>query len=233
MSSLLRRSGAAYVETLLGRCRIFIGKECSGSILPGEMPVVIDNLRASSTIVTALACGVEEIIPVTRDEDALSLQQQGVVIAGESGGVKLPGYDLGNSPVELLRRAEQQPFKTMAFKTSNLIPLLVALPHAWVCSSLNLQAIANHLAEKDVCIIAAGGENGVTEDLAVAIALHAHLNHAPFDEHLIAHFIQESLAARHLNSIGYAGDVGFIARVNIYDIIPYYDGKTIKRADFH
>jgi len=81
------------------------------------------------------------------------------------------------------------PLKTMAFKTSNLIPLLAAIPHAWICSSLNLQAMANYLAEKDVCIIAAGGENGVTEDLAVAIALHAHLNHAPFDEQLIAHFI--------------------------------------------
>jgi phosphosulfolactate phosphohydrolase-like enzyme len=122
----------------LERCRIGIGKEYAGSILPGEMPVVIDNLRASSTIVTALACGVEEIIPVTRDQDAFSLKQQGVVIAGESGGVKLPGYDLGNSPVELLRWAEQQPFKTMAFKTSNLIPLLGKLAHAWICSSLNL-----------------------------------------------------------------------------------------------
>jgi len=197
------------------------------------MPVVIDTLRASSTIVTALACGVEEIIPVTRDEDAFSSQQQGVVIAGESGGVKLPGYDLGNSPVELLRRAEQHPFKTMAFKTSNLIPLLAALPQAWICSSLNLQAMANYLAEKDVCIFAAGGENGVSEDLAVAIALHAHLNHAPFDEQLIAHFILESPAARHLKSIGYAEDVKFIARVNIYDIIPYYDGKTIKKADIN
>ena len=197
------------------------------------MPAVIDNLRASSTIVTALACGVEEIIPVIRDEEAFSLQKKGIVIAGESGGVKLPGYDLGNSPIELLRRAEQQPFKTMAFKTSNLIPLLVALPNAWICSSLNLQAMANHLAEKDVGIIAAGGENGVSEDLAVAIALHSYLNHAPFDEHLIAYFIQESPAAHHLNSIGYAEDVEFAARVNIYDIIPYYDGKTIKRADLH
>jgi len=233
MSSLLKPSGAAYGETPLGRCRIFIGKECAGNILPGEMPVVIDNLRASSTIVTALACGVEEIIPVTRDEDALSLQKKGIVIAGESGGVKLPGYDLGNSPSELLRHAEQQPFKTMAFKTSNLIPLLAALPHSWICSSLNLQAMASYLTHKDVCIIAAGGEKGVSEDLAVAIALHSHLNHAPFDEHLIAHFIQESPAAHHLASIGYAEDVRFTARVNIYDIIPYYDGKTIKRAGLH
>ena len=233
MSSLLKPSGAEYGETPLGRCRIFIGKECAGNILPGEMPVVIDNLRASSTIVTALACGVEEIIPVTRDEDALSLQKKGIVIAGESGGVKLPGYDLGNSPGELLRRAKQKPFKTMAFKTSNLIPLLAALPHSWICSSLNLQAMASYLTHKDVCIIAAGGEKGVSEDLAVAIALHSHLNHAPFDEHLIAHFIQESPAAHHLASIGYAEDVRFTARVNIYDIIPYYDGKTIKRADLH
>jgi phosphosulfolactate phosphohydrolase-like enzyme len=93
--------------------------------------------------------------------------------------------------------------------------------------------MANHLAGKDVCIIATGGENGVTEDLAVAIALQSRLNQAPFDEHLIAHFIQESPAARHLRTIGFGEDVAFIARANIYDIIPHYDGKTIKRADLH
>lgn len=193
------------------------------------MPIVIDTLRGASTIVTALACGVEEIIPVTHDEQAFNLKQQGIVIAGESRGVKLAGYDLGNSPIELLARVEQKPFKAMAFKTSNLIPLLCALPYAWICSSLNMEAIAFRLAGRNHCLIAANGEHGVSEDLAVAVALHARINGTPFDETLIAHFIRESPAAGHLASIGYADDVSFIARFNVYDIIPYYDGKTIKK----
>ena len=107
----------------MANCSIGIGKEFVRSLLPGDIPVVIDNLRASSTIITALAYGVKEIMPVAHDEAAMQLKEQGVVIAGESGGIKLPGYDLGNSPVELIRRAEQEPFKKLAIKTSNLIPL--------------------------------------------------------------------------------------------------------------
>jgi len=217
------------VEILLGRCRIFIGHEWAGKLVETDVPVVIDTLRGSSTIVTALAGGVEEIIPVTHDEQAFNLKQQGMVIAGESRGVKLAGYDLGNSPVELLARVEQKPFKAMAFKTSNLIPLLCALPRAWICSSLNMEAIAARLSGSNLCLIAANGEHGVSEDLAVAVALHARFNGTPFDETLIAHFILESPAAAHLASIGYADDVRFIARVNVYDIIPFYDGKTIKK----
>jgi 2-phosphosulfolactate phosphatase len=191
------------------------------------MPVVIDTLRAASTMVTALSCGVAEIIPVASDEEALRLREWGMVIAGEAGGVKIPGYDLGNSPVELLQRMEQRPFKTLAFKTSNLVPLLLKLPRAWICSSLNLNAVASYVMGNDVAIIAVGGEHGVAEDLAVAIALYARLSHAPFDEQLITHFIQESEAARHLRALGFSDDVQFIARVNMYSVIPYYDGQKI------
>ena len=209
-------------------CRIGIGRDAVKSILPDEVPVVIDTLRAASTIVTALASGVTEIIPVACDEEAFRLKEQGMVIAGESGGVKLPGFDLGNSPLEVQNRIQRSPCKTMAFKTSNMVPLLLMLSRAWICSSLNLSIMAHHLKGTDVSIIAVGGEHGVTEDLAVAIALFGLLSNAPFDEHLITYFIQESPAARHLSTIGYRDDVMFISRVNIYDVLPYYDGRTIK-----
>jgi 2-phosphosulfolactate phosphatase len=125
----------------LAGCRISIGWEVAEKILPTETPVVIDTLRASSTVVTALSCGVEEIIPIASDEEAFRLQEQGMVIAGEAGGEKISGYDLGNSPVELLQRMGKMPFKQMVFKTSNLVPLLFQLSRAWICSSLNLKAV--------------------------------------------------------------------------------------------
>lgn len=211
----------------MGSCRIISGREGAESVLARETPVVIDTLRAASTIVTALSCGVEEIIPVSIDEEAFRFRDRGIVIAGESGGAKLPGYDLGNSPVELLQRMEQKPFKSMAFKTSNLVPLLLKLSRAWICSSLNLAAVASQVMGSDVAIIAAGGEHGIAEDLAVAIALYARLSQAPFDEQLITHFIRESLASGHLRTLGFNDDVQFIARVNIYSVTPYYDGQKI------
>jgi 2-phosphosulfolactate phosphatase len=208
-----------------------IGTEFIRSLQTDETPVLIDALRASSTIITAFSCGVREIIPIEHNEQAWRLKKQGVVIAGESNGVKLPGYDLGNSPVELIKRAEQQPLKVLALKTSNLLPLLVKLRHAWICSSLNVKAMAHHLLAHDVAIIAVGSRHGVTEDLSIALALFARLSGAPFDEELLPYFIQESRAAQHLRSIGYEEDVLFISRINQYTILPYYDGKTIKRMD--
>ncbi len=54
-----------------------------------------------------------------------------------------------------------------------------------------------------------------------------------FDAGGIKSFIQESNAAQHLCSIGYAQDVEFIARVNVFDIVPVYDGKVIRQAGLY
>lgn len=212
----------------MGNYRIVIGSESRPILKPREVAVVVDTLRASSTIITALACGVEQIIPVASDAEAFALKAKGFVVAGESGGIKIPGFDLGNSPVELLKRIEREPIKKLAFKTSNLTPLLLDLAKAWICSSLNLQVIANFVKTKNVCIIAVGGANGVVEDLGVATALFVRLSNIAFDENFALHFIKESLAASHLRKIGYWEDVLFISRLNIYTVLPYYDGKIIR-----
>lgn len=212
-----------------GNCRIGIGSSLRSDIKHDEVVVVIDNLRASSTIVTALALGIEKIIPVVDDREAFTLKEQGAVIAGESGCIKIAGYDIGNSPVELSHRFQTSPFTSLVLKTSNLIPLLVSLPHALICSSLNMASIAAYCTERNACILAAGGERGVTEDLGVAFALAAHLSKVPFDKDSIVAFTRESRAAQYLCEIGYADDVAFISRVNVYDIIPMYDGGVIKR----
>ena len=98
--------------------------------------VVIDNLRASSTIVTACAIGVKEVIPVDDDARAFAYRDAGDVIAGEADGVQIPGYDIGNSPVEIERRWRADPFERLVLKTTNLVPILMQLSGAVICSSL-------------------------------------------------------------------------------------------------
>jgi phosphosulfolactate phosphohydrolase-like enzyme len=51
-----------------------------------------------------------------------------------------------------------------------------------------------------------------------------------FDESSIQAFIKESCAAQHLCGIGYTQDVEFIARVNMFDVVPVYDGTVIRQA---
>ena len=114
-------------------------------IKPGETIVLIDNLRASSTIVTALAMGIEAVIPLTDDQKVFELKDDQVLTAGESGGVKLDGYDIGNSPVEIESNCKSLQYKTLLIKTTNLVPRLLTFPHAVICSSLNLNATAKYL----------------------------------------------------------------------------------------
>ncbi|MDL2220773.1 2-phosphosulfolactate phosphatase [Eubacteriales bacterium OttesenSCG-928-N14] len=77
--------------------------------LRGKTVVVIDTLRATSTIITALYNGAEQIYPVQSVEQAMDLayqmREQGVLLGGERNAEKVQGFDLGNSPLEYMRRS--------------------------------------------------------------------------------------------------------------------------------
>jgi 2-phosphosulfolactate phosphatase len=199
-------------------------------IVTDEAIVLIDTLRASSTVVTALSLGIETIIPVVDDQQAFRLKNDATVISGEAGGIKIKGYDIGNSPVELIKTYRESPFSTLVLKTSNFIPLARSLPRAVICSTLNLAAVARYLDSKNAVIIAAGGKRGIAEDLGTALALAGLLTGVRLDPRAVQTFIRESAAARHLCSIGFDQDVEFVARVNVFDIVPVYDGRLIKKA---
>ena len=68
----------------------------------GDVVIVIDVLRCSSTIITALANGASELIPVPTVKAARALKEANsdLVLAGERRGVKPKGFTLGNSPLE-------------------------------------------------------------------------------------------------------------------------------------
>ena len=214
----------------LAKYRIATGPGPFPELLDDEVIVLIDTLRASSTIVTAFSLGIETVIPVLDDEQAFSLRGDSTVISGEACGVTIAGYDIGNSPVELIKAYRQSPFLNLVLKTSNFIPILVSLPRAVVCSTLNLAAVARFLDGKDCLILAAGGRRGIAEDLGAALALGDILSGVHFDADVIKSFIKESNAAQHLCGIGYAQDVEFIARVSVFDIVPVYDGAVIRKA---
>src|ERR1700678_3263988 len=72
--------------------------------LAGSVCVVIDVLRATTTMAHALSAGAREVIPCLEVEDALraaaNLPRKQVLLGGERSGVKIDGFDLGNSPSE-------------------------------------------------------------------------------------------------------------------------------------
>ena len=118
-------------------------------LTPGEqvsapLGIVIDVLRATSTICQALAGGYERVICVGEIEDARALAGPGVALAGERHNVKIEGFDYGNSPREFAGEAHEA--KTLVLTTTNGTKALLAAAErcetVLVASLLNLGAVA-------------------------------------------------------------------------------------------
>ncbi len=149
--------------------------------------VVFDVLRATSTIATALANGAAGVVPVSEIAEALvwRRRQQGILLAGERGGVRICGahasggdFDLGNSPREFTREVVLG--KTIVTTTTNGTRALRSCMGAKVvlaCSFLNLSATAGFLRRLDpehLLLVCSGtGEDEAFEDTLCAGALAA------------------------------------------------------------
>jgi 2-phosphosulfolactate phosphatase len=130
--------------------------------------VVIDVLRATSSVVMALAAGAKAVIPSATSEEAVrltaNLEKNGFVLAGERRMLKVEGFGLGNSPREMT--AEAVGGKTVFLATTNGTPALVAAQGGdpvLVAAALNFSAVAERartlFADRgDLVIICAGRE---------------------------------------------------------------------------
>src|SRR5690349_17707919 len=96
--------------------------------MQGRVAVVIDVLRASTTIAVALANGARNIIPCESGDEvvvrAKSFERSDVLLAGERRMVAISGFELGNSPREFTREVVEG--KTILFTTSNGTAALLA-----------------------------------------------------------------------------------------------------------
>ncbi len=194
---------------------------------------VIDVIRATSTIVTALAHGATCVQPVASvaEAEALKEQNQSALLAGERGGKPLPGFDLGNSPHEVT--AERVKDRRIILTTTNGTQALAACfgARAIVTASLlNLDAVAASLRELGPpwMIVCAGyeGQFGL-DDAIVAGALAEALDQ---DHSLISlyHSVQNDLtetlrgsaAGQELQKIGMENDIPFCAQLNLFSLVP-------------
>ena len=146
--------------------------------LEGSAVAVIDVLRATSTICQALASGAREVVPFVEIDEALAAAnragRKNVVLGGERKGLRIEGFDLGNSPVEYTASAIQgRPVfitttnGTRAFQHARLAKNVVA------ASFLNLSAVvASLINEPQIDILCAGTVGSETsEDILLAGAI--------------------------------------------------------------
>lgn len=140
-----------------------------------KMVVLVDILRATTTICAALHHGVKKIIPVASVEEARAYKEKGYMVAGERDGKVLDFADFGNSPYNFMN--DQVIGKTIVYSTTNgtrAISMADGCHELLIGSYLNLSVIAGYLtrSERDVIIYCSGWKNKFNlEDTLFAGAL--------------------------------------------------------------
>lgn len=216
--------------------------------------VVIDVLRASSSITTALANGAREVIPAATVEGAVkiaaNLSADIVLLAGERNAKIIPGFQLGNSPLEYTE--EKVRGKVIVFSSTNGARALATARMARelaVCSFLNIAAVRQFLAERprDFTIICSGTNGGFSLEDAVcagmlidavvtadgggvqlsdgalaARTLYTSLGKKP------DHVLRLSEHGRLLIDLGFNDDLAYCASVNSVPVLPLFIDNVLK-----
>jgi 2-phosphosulfolactate phosphatase len=220
--------------------------------LTGKSVVVIDSLRATSTMVTAFENGCSGFIPVASIEEArdlaAALNDPKVLLGGERGARALEGFQVGNSPRDY--SPEKVRGKTVIMTTTNGTRALVAARKAeevFIGSFLNLSAVCRRLKEsgREVMIACSGEKNlFCLEDFVCGGAIIACLEKGEdclamtdasraakiLYEHFsgdICAMLEGSEWGQYLDGIGLGEDVRICARIDSSGLVPVYRGGKV------
>ena len=207
--------------------------------------VVFDVLRATSSMVTALANGAQEIHAVCTLEEAFALRSEmpGLLLGGERDGEKPEGFDFGNSPLEYREARGAR----IGWTTTNGTIALRSCEHAervLVGALLNLSAVADELRwadPVDVLLVCAGTHEGFAlEDAYAAGRLIAELPEAALTDSARAmqavargfptseEALRASSNGRVLVSRRREAEVQWCARESAYSIVGFMDGAVVR-----
>jgi 2-phosphosulfolactate phosphatase len=204
--------------------------------------IVIDVIRATSTICQALAAGYARVFCAAEVEEARALREAlgGGVLGGERNAVRIPGFDLGNSPREYLEPAGQ----TLVLSTTNGTRAVVAAAQrcdrVLIASLLNLAAVveAARAHGEDVLVVCAGVQGTLALDDAfvagriVELLGSGRTDAAEAAARLVSTWsgaveaFRASKSGRNLleNAPELEEDIAFCARESVLDVVPLLAG---------
>jgi 2-phosphosulfolactate phosphatase len=207
--------------------------------------IVVDVIRATSSIAQALASGYERVLCCAEIEDAQVLRLElgdEAVVGGERNAVVVEGFDVGASPREF---AQAPKAKTLILTTTNgTRSILTAASRCEVVligSLLNLSAVARAAREAggDVAIICSGFKGAFAIDDAycagrIVTALDGDRSDAAIAAEVIASAWPdplEGLNARTYGPPGLEADIEFCAQVDLLDVAPVLSRMIGKAAE--
>jgi len=208
---------------------------------PAPIGVVVDVVRATSTIAQALASGYQRVLCCAEIEDALALRAEipDSLVGGERKAVQVEGFDVGASPREFLEpRAE-----TLILSTTNgtqaILETAEQCEEVVLGSLLNLDAVARVAASRDAVIVCAGFQGAFALDDAycagrIVQLVESERTDAAIASVLIASAFSNALDALNARTYGPPGleeDIAFCARENALAVVPRLAGMVGPAAE--
>ncbi len=221
--------------------------------LTDKTAVVVDVLRASSTIITAMHHQCDRMIPAANPMEAADIKKASegeVLLGGEMDAKKIQGFDLGNSPLEYMDTAIWE--KTIIFYTpdgSAAIKRCDEATDVLIGAILNAEAVADRVVEigRDTYLVCAGTQGKFsTDDILAAgcildrimeldaavelddlgrVALKLYRNSR---KNLIV-ALEGCRQSEYLAGTGHGTDVEFCLQENLFPVVPVYKEGIITK----
>lgn len=220
--------------------------------IKGRVAVVVDMLRASSTIIAALNNGAATIAPMPNIEQCIAIRSanRDILLGGERHADKIQGFDFGNSPLEYTKSKVSG--KNIVLCTSNGSKAIKSADYTKkiiIGALINVTAVAKKLLKlkSDVAIICAGTDGKFSiDDIVTAGAVISRLKengaHPELDDlgilcvqiydnnrNDLHALMKDSQHYSFLNDLGYTDDLKYCLKEDQVDFAPeFFDGSITK-----
>jgi 2-phosphosulfolactate phosphatase len=216
----------------------------------GEFVVVlVDILRATTTICTAVGNGVEAIIPVATHDEARRLKAEGYLVASEKDGVQVDFADFGNSAFSFTREAVGG--RTLVYCTTNgtrALEIAKGASSVAIGAFINISALTQWLTRRqlDVVVLCSGWKNkfcledtlfagALTERLLVTGLFVAECDSAEASMDLwslasgdVLDYVERAAQRHRLKNLGLDDVIPYSFEHDRVDVVPVFDGRVIR-----
>jgi 2-phosphosulfolactate phosphatase len=205
--------------------------------------IVVDVLRATSTIAQALASGYPRVYCCAEIEQAVELRKRlgEGLLGGERSAVRIEGFDVGASPREFVEPRPEPLILSTTNGTRAILAAAESCQEVLLGSLLNLAAVAGAARERgdDVAVLCAGFQGAFALDDAycagrIVQAIEGERTDAAIAAELVARSFpgsSEGLNARTYGPPGLEEDIAFCARESVLDVVPRLTGMVGAAAE--
>jgi 2-phosphosulfolactate phosphatase len=207
-----------------------------GEAAPASVGVVVDVLRATSTIAQALASGYERVLCCAEIDEARALRAElpDSLLGGERKAIRVEGFDVGASPREFLEARARTLILSTTNGTRAILETARRCERVLLGSLLNLSAVARAADGADVVVVCAGFQGGFALDDVycagrIVQLLDGERTHAATAAELLTRAFPRALDGLNARTYGPPGleeDIAYCAQEDLLDVVPELTGTT-------